>query len=253
MDFDFSEKKYVRIGKNVSINADHIEFGDCVFIGDNVTIDVPHLVIGDYTMFRENTQILGKKECRVGMNCWIGQGCILNATDNLTLGNGVGIGAHSQLWTHMRFGDVVQGCRWESTKPLVVEDDVWFVGHCLVSPIHAKARSMAMLGSLITKDMEENHIYAGVPAKDLTDKMGGQFKKVTVDEKFAAMQKLLDEFSETNKTDGKIKIVKDWSEATDESVTYFNVSTREYTKRLSDIEIDFMLYLLVLVKFYPKQ
>lgn len=55
---------------------------------------------------------------------------------------------------------------------MVVEDGVWFVGHCLVSPIRAKARSMAMLGSVVTKDMDHNRIYAGTPAKDITDKVG---------------------------------------------------------------------------------
>ncbi len=77
----------------------------------------------------------------------------------------------------MRFGDPLQGCRWESSKPMVIEDDVWFVGHCLVSPIHAKAKSMAMLGSLVTKDMEANRTYAGTPAKDMTEKLGPQYSE----------------------------------------------------------------------------
>ena len=34
---------------------------------------------------------------------------------------------------------------------------------------------MALVGSVITKDMEANHIYGGAPAKDLTDKMLPQF------------------------------------------------------------------------------
>ncbi len=247
----FTDKKRVRIGKNVTINTDQIELGDGVFIGDNVVIDTPIVKIGDYTMIRENTQIIGKKTCQIGMCGWIGQGVIINSTDNMTIGNGVGIGAHSQLWTHIRFGDTVQGCRFEGDKPMIIEDDVWFVGHCLVSPIHAAAKSMAMLGSVITRDMLENHVYAGVPATDITAKVGGQFKETNVDEKMAAMTVQLQNFAAKHKVSERIQLVKEWPKEMDPSVSYFNVATRQYTKRLTDIEMDFMLHLLTPIKFYP--
>lgn len=248
---DFMDKKRVRIGKNVTIEVDDFEIGDGVFIGDNVTIRGPKVSIGDYTLIRENTQILGKSSCEIGMCCWIGQGVILDASDRMVLGNGVGIGAHSQLWTHIKFGDTLQGCRFSSSKPMLVEDDVWFVGHCLVSPIHAASRSMAMLGSVITRDMEENHMYAGAPAKDITDKIGSQFRHVTVDEKYAMLCEKLAAFGQKNDVQGRIEIVREWPARMRADVSYFNVSNRQYTKRRSDIEMDFMLYLLVPIKFYP--
>ena len=37
----------------------------------------------------------------------------------------------------MTFGDTLYGSRWDSVGELSVGDDVWFVGHCLVGPIHA--------------------------------------------------------------------------------------------------------------------
>lgn len=251
MTLDLSNKKNVRIGKNVHIEADNIEIGDGVLIKDNVLLEGPSISIGDYTTIRENTQIIGKSPCSIGMNCWIGQGCIIDATDNMNIGNGVGIGAHSQLWTHIRFGDVLQGCNWHNTKPMLIDDDVWFVGHCLVSPIHAQSKSMAMLGSVITKDMQENHIYAGTPAKDVTEKLGKQYRPITTDEKYNILLEKLENFSQKHAVNKKIQIVKEWPEDMDTEVSYFNAATREYTKRLSDIEMDFMLYLLVPIKFYP--
>ena len=244
--------KHVRIGKNVRIEVDDLEIGDGVYIGDNVVIEGPKVRIGDYTMIRENTTIGGRAETSIGMCCWFGPGCILNATDKLTIGNGVGIGAHSQLWTHMRFGDTLQGCRWDSNKPMVIEDDVWFVGHCLVSPVHAAARSIAMLGSVVVKDMAENRTYAGFPAKDVTDKFGPQYKEVPVAEKYATLQRILDEFREERGRDVAIEVVDRWPAQEAEDVSYFNVATREYTKRLTEDEIAFMLKLLVPIKFYPK-
>lgn len=251
--------KGVRIGEGVKISfsggpAEKIVIGDGVYLGHHIEVDCPIVEIGDYTMIREYTQILGNKKCEIGSCCWIGQYCIINSTANLRIGNGVGIGAHSQLWTHMRFGDTLQGCKWDVDKEMLIEDDVWFVGHCLVSPIHAKRKSMAMLGSVVTKDMEENHIYAGVPARDVTEKLGTQYENVSVDQKYAVMNKKLEEFYGINpQYPRSITIVKKWPEKQDPNVTYFNVSDRTYTKRLTEEEIEFMKFLLMKIKFYPSE
>ena len=257
--------KGARIGDGVKISggydyatskpipAKKVVIGDGVFLGSNIEIICPSIEIGDYTMIREDTMISGYKEAKIGSCCWFGQGCILNTHGGLYIGNGVGIGAGSQLWSHIRFGDTLQGCKWESVTPMVVEDDVWFVGHCLVSPIHAKKKSMAMLGAVVTKDMEENHIYAGVPAKDITDKLGTQYEDVPVEKKYEVMQEKLKEFYDKNPNYPKsIKIVKDSSAVEERDKTVFDVSNRTYTKRLTEEEIEFMKFLLVKIKFYPK-
>ncbi|QMU64029.1 MAG: hypothetical protein GKR88_06805 [Flavobacteriaceae bacterium] len=235
-----------------TIPAKKVVIGDGAYLGHDIEIVCPSIEIGDYTMIRENTVISGNKEAKIGSCCWIGPNCILNTHGGLYLGNGVGVGARSQLWTHMRFGDTLQGCKWESESPLIVDDDVWFVGHCLVSPIHAKAKSMAMLGSVVTRDMEENHIYAGVPARDITEKLGNQYEDVSIEEKYKIMQQKLKEFYKINPNYPRsIVIVKDSVDSKENNKTVFNVSDRTYTKRLTNEEIEFMKFLLVTIKFYP--
>lgn len=236
------------------IPAKRVIIGDGVFLASGIEIICPSIEIGDYTMIRENTMISGYKGAKIGSCCWFGQGCILNTHGGLTIGNGVGIGAGSQLWSHIRFGDTLEGCKWESVTPLIVEDDVWFVGHCLVSPIHAKRKSMAMLGAVVTRDMEENHIYAGVPAKDITDKLGTQYEEVPVDRKYEVMTEQLAIFYSKNSDLPKsIIITKDSSTIDAKGKTVFDVSNRTYTKRLTEEEIEFMKFLLVKIKFYPKK
>ena len=250
--------KNVHIGKNTVISgvngpADYVEIGDNVFIDDNIFVMTPKFIIGDYSKIYKNCRISGYKPCIIGHNFWCDQNTILNCTDNLSIGNNVGIGAYSQLWTHIKHGDIMEGCRFNSTKPMIIGDDVWFVGHCIVSPIVAKKKSMAMVGSVITKDMEENHIYGGSPAKDLTDKLGTQFIETSNESKQEMLSKKLEEFSETFSLDisTKIKVVDSFNMKLDKEVTYFNFNTREYTKRLSEIEISFMKFLLPLIKFIP--
>lgn len=256
------------IGKNVTIedgvrlqgrsarNAKRIVIGDNVFIGRDTNAYVEELVVGSYTTLHNHALIAGDLPCRIGHCCWIGQNTILNCTGGLTLGNGVGIGAYSQLWTHIRHGDLLQGCRWNSTRPLIVEDDVWFVGHCIVSPVRAGARSMAMVGAVITKDMEPDHTYAGAPAKDITEKVGPQFRDPGLDHKYRLMSEALEQFYQENHT-FKERTIKVVSHATDQdagssAATIFDVSGRRYWPRRTEEEFAFMRFLLGrLYKFFP--
>lgn len=245
------EAEEIIIGKNVVISktakirglagkSKKIVIGDNTYIGDDVQILIDELYIGDYCKIHHHTNIHGYKPIRIGHNAWIGQYSIIDGIGGTTIGNNCGIGAHSQLWSHILYGDDLEGCNYNSIKELKIGDDCWFVGHCIVSPIVAEDKSMALVGSVVTKDMKSNHIYGGSPAKDLTDKIKPQFKEVTIEEKIIKMNMYLEEFGLPK----NIKIVTDVSEIIDDSYTYFNISDRKYTKRLSNEEISFMKFLL---------
>lgn len=247
----------VFIGDKFGKKAKKVIIGDGVTIGKNSRFYYPTLEIGDYTNINNHAFGSGDNACKIGSCCWFGQNCILDAEGGLEIGNGVGVGAYSQLWSHIKFGDTLQGCRWDQKKKLIVEDDVWFVGHCIVSPITARKKSMAMVGAVITKDMEENHIYAGTPAKDMTNIFGNQFEERSIDQKFNIMQEELNKFKEAHpeyrNINEHIKIVKDEKELQEkENVSFFNVADRTYSKNLSEIENSFMNSLLVQIKFYPR-
>jgi hypothetical protein len=170
----------------------------------------------------------------------------------LDIDDNVGIGAHSQLWTHIQFGDIVEGSRFHSRAYMHVGLDAWFVGHCIVSPVKVGDRSMAMVGSVVTRDMEPNRIYAGVPAKDMTDKLGHQFEDRTVEEKAEALGALISEFERQNPNyEGCLRIARDPSEIKDQGC-YFDVSRRTYTKRLHQAEVEFLRSNVPLIKFFPE-
>jgi acetyltransferase-like isoleucine patch superfamily enzyme len=252
----------IYIGKNVIIEpsvkirgingkAKKIIIGDNCYIGENVQIICDEFSIGDYSKIQHSTNIHGYLPCHIGHNAWIGQFSIIDSIGGTTIGNNCGIGAHSQLWSHIKFGDTLEGCRFLTEKPLVIGNDVWFVGHCIVSPIVAEDKSMAMVGSVVTKDMKFNEIYAGSPAKSISDKIGFQFNEISVEEKFIKMNDYLKEW---NGSSGFIKIVDNKSEIdfNNESISYFNVADRTYLKRGSTDEVSFMKFLLpAKAKFTP--
>ena len=228
--------------RGINGNAKRIIIGDNVYIGENVQIICDDFEMGDYGKIHHHTNIHGYKPCKIGHNIWVGQYCILDSIGGLTIGNNCAVGAQTQLWSHIKFGDTLEGCRFLSDKQLKIGNDVYFSGKCIVSPVHIQDKAMALAGSVITKDMEFNTIYAGVPAKSVTDKMGHQFNTVSVDDKY---KRMIEYVSQSGVNTSKIKIVRERSEAIlDDAISYFIVSTREYTKKLSDEEIFFMKFLL---------
>lgn len=128
---------------------------------------------------------------RIGRNCWFGGNVILDSMGGLDIDDNVGIGAHSQVWTHMQFGDLVEGCRFYSNRYMYIGKDVWLVGHCILSPVEVGERSMALVGSVITKNMLPNHIYAGVPAQDVTEKWETNLRSEVLERKKKCSKKFL--------------------------------------------------------------
>ena len=96
------------LGDNVSIEAENVSIGsDCViemgtkikgigqvmntfvlgdncFIGHSNQILSPHFEMKDYSQLHNSCLCSGYKPLKIGFNCWIGQGAILNSFESLT-------------------------------------------------------------------------------------------------------------------------------------------------------------------------
>lgn len=256
MSQDVEIGKGVEFGRNVRFNSDRVRLGDGVAIGDNVRVDSESIEVGDFATIYPDCFFPGPGTLTIGRNFWLGRGCVVDSMGGTTIGDNVGVGPQSQLWTHMIYGDVVYGCRFHSKRPLEIGNDVWFVGHCLVSPIHAGDRSLAMLGSLVTKDMETDHSYAGCPAVDVTAKVGPQFSPRPIAERAALLQEKIDEFARDSALESSrvAVVVTDWdsSAPAEAEITVFNVSDRTYAKLGTPLERSLMRSLLPDAKFVPR-
>jgi acetyltransferase-like isoleucine patch superfamily enzyme len=236
-------------GKNG--RASRVVLGDFCTIGRETKILAPEFRLGDYSKLHAHSFAHGERPLQIGRNCWIGGNTVLDSMGGLVIDDNVGIGSQSQIWTHIRFGDVVEGCRFFQEKSMWIRKDAWFVGHCVVSPVEVGERSMALAGSVVTRDMLANHVYGGVPAVDLTDRIGGQFEERSVGAKAAKLRELIDAFTTRHPGyDGKL-LVATSPEEIRPGVCCFDVSRRVYTKTYSEAEVAFLKAHVPLVKFTP--
>ena len=186
-------------GTNISSfrgqRADTVVIGDNCSIGKDVNFSLPVLVIGDYVTIHKSVGMFGEKPGVIGHNTWIGERAILNTCGFLYLGNNIGIGAGSHIWTHVGQGELLEGCLLWGDRPVILEDDTWLVdGQITISPgVVLRKKSCILPGSVITKDTLPAHAYSGIPAKDITDKVP-VYREVSLDEKYALMHGFLMEF-----------------------------------------------------------
>jgi hypothetical protein len=177
----------------------------------------------------------------------------LDSNGGLTLEDNTLAGAYSQLWTHIEGGDMVHGvnARWHAERELVIEQDAWLVGRVVIS--HAErigARALVLNESNVLHDIPADTTWAGNPAKDVTDKLGRQFKKYEYeqDRNLSAEFRLTDEIERFNQQYPDYAGHIAQSEAINigeyggAHITYVSARYRCYTKRRTAAEVAFLRF-----------
>lgn len=246
--------------------------GDQTLIGFANQIFVPIFFMGDYSQLHNSGLHSGYKPLTIGHNCWIGQGSILNATECLSIGNNVRIGTGSQIWTHVASGELLEGCTLYGEHPVTLEDDVWLVGGAVVSPGLTLARkTIVMTGAVLTKSTEPNHTYAGIPARDVTDKLSF-WKSMKTSSKVAMMDGFVADFlCEHPRYAGQIYWITagskqpqagdvilangspDWELAERNGASLFDLDSKTYFKQSSELEVTWIKWLVGFrARFVPR-
>lgn len=221
------------------INVDYLEIGDHSYIGEGVRVIGGSLVIGEYSKIHNNCYIYSKNKIELGNCTWIGQGTHLDGTGGISAGDFLGIGINSALYSHIRHGDILEGCSYEQNSFLEIGHDVWFVGMCMVSPVRVEDKSVAFLGSVITRDMKANRTYAGNPAIDISHKVGLPWKEVSLDEKTNTLIDYINYFflSVRPDLDRESVEVSDSQVAHNQDKTVYSTATRTYLKHNTPEEV----------------
>ncbi len=172
----------VFLGKNCKIKFKHkIEIGKTLQIGDNVEINALSkngIRIGNNVSIHRNTIIdcTGVIRClgeglEIGNNVGIAQNCFIQVRGKVIIGNNVIFGPNVSIFSeNHRFdrNDVPINLQGESRKGVKIEDGVWIATRAIIlDGVTIGKNSIIAAGSIVTKDVPENSIVGGVPAKVL--------------------------------------------------------------------------------------
>ena len=184
--------KFAHIGVGAQIifsKPCRVTIGDYCTIGPGVKLICSggDISIGDWTTLHDNCLVLCGKAVTIDPHCWFGQNCVIDGSGGIAIGRGVRVGMYSQLWSHVAAGEQIEGCTLFGERPVVIEDDVWLVGSCIVaSGVTLGRRTVALIGSNITKSWPANSVLAGMPA---ANKPGLSFyKELTLEDKWQLLQ-----------------------------------------------------------------
>jgi acetyltransferase-like isoleucine patch superfamily enzyme len=163
----YYRSQFQYVGHNVIFGGTHITIlggkmnhGKGISIGDNCTIyDYCQLVTDAYD---DNCGIIIGNNCYFNYNCYLcGTGGLIIG-DNCIFGPGVKIIPTNHKFEDIHIDIVHQG---HTGGTVIIENNVWVGAGAIILPnVKIKSGAIVSAGAVVTRDVEENTIVAGVPA-----------------------------------------------------------------------------------------
>lgn len=161
--------KGTRIGSFSFILSDQCIIEENVEIASLVYINVDEVRIGYNTVIRENNRIggmdIGKSEIQIGHMSHIHQGCLINTTLPISIGNRTAIGGGSYIFTHSSWQSILDGypCTFE---PISIGHNVWISWNVFILPgVSIGDGTLVSASSVVSKSLPTACLASGNPAK----------------------------------------------------------------------------------------
>ncbi|TDQ09926.1 acyltransferase [Pedobacter metabolipauper] len=153
--------------------GDHVEFRRSVEIRVHGTAQI---FIGNKTRIDRGVRLLAANSAKIDIKdgVRIGLYSVLNGGDSITIGNKALVSGFVYLQTSMHGyaskDQAVQDQGYDHA-PVVLEEDVWLGTHVVVLPgITIGKGSVVGSNAVVTKNIEQYQVVAGIPAKPLKDR-----------------------------------------------------------------------------------
>lgn len=125
--------------------------------------------LGKNAVVMEGTKILYFENIEIGDYCSLNEQCYLHGKGNISIGSWVRIGRNVSLLTvdHI-FAERSTKIKKQgiSISPIIIGDDVWMGANSIIlKGVTIRNGAVIAAGAVVTKDVPEYAIVAGVPAK----------------------------------------------------------------------------------------
>lgn len=125
--------------------------------------------IGKGLCIKNNVIIKSPWNLVIGDDCWIGENVWIDNLDKVTIGNNVCVSQGAMLLTGNH--DYTISSMPYRNAPIVIENGVWIGAQSAVCPgVTVHENAILTVGSIATKDMEDNSIYQGNPAVKIRER-----------------------------------------------------------------------------------
>lgn len=108
---------------------------------------------------------------KIGKKCFFNRNCSLTAAESITIGNNCMIANNVVIIDH---DHKINGKSVSSelvSSPVQIEDNVWIgANSTILKGVHIGKGAVIAAGAVVTKDVEEYSVYAGVPAKKISQR-----------------------------------------------------------------------------------
>jgi maltose O-acetyltransferase len=103
----------------------------------------------------------------IGESCWFNAGCNLDLSAPITIGNRVSFGHEVLLMTSTHeIGSSARRAGAFVAQPVRIGDGAWLGSRCTILPgITVSEGAVVAAGAIVTKDVPQNTVAAGIPAK----------------------------------------------------------------------------------------
>jgi acetyltransferase-like isoleucine patch superfamily enzyme len=169
-------KDNVTIGENVTINvSERLIIGDRTIIGNDFLIEGREIQIGTEFWSGHHCQIGGgscfekTSNLRIGYWCHLGNYGFINTARLVHIGNEVGMGTGTKIYTHGAYLSFLDGFPVEF-GPITIQDNVWLPGAVVLPNVTIGKNVVIGVGSVVNSDIPSGCLAAGVPAKVLRQK-----------------------------------------------------------------------------------
>lgn len=106
----------------------------------------------------------------VGKNFYAGFNCTILDIAEVRIGDNCLIAPNVGIYTAGHNINPIDRHKTGFAKPITIGNNVWIGGHCaIIGGVKIGDNSIIAAGSVVTKDVPENTVFAGNPAKKLRD------------------------------------------------------------------------------------
>lgn len=127
--------------------------------------------IGKGSSLHMRTRFYNPKNIKIGKDSIVGEGSVLDGRDNLTIGNHVAIASEVMIYNSEHN---IKDANFKAIRaPVIIQDYVFIGPRAIILPgVTIKKGAVVAAGAVVTKDVEERSIVAGIPAKHIGERDG---------------------------------------------------------------------------------